>query len=113
MKLSDSVRTRTLCQTALIHVPPVLQEEADHFLRGVWAARVGVEAGGAAAGPGMAGAMDELLLEQHFPTRVGVQRARVGMPAAHAPSAACVLSGIAGVDCATTSSPLHGCMVAS
>ena len=55
----------------------VFQEEAEHLARRIRPLRVGVGAGGAAPGPGMAGALDHPVLE-HRPTgRVGVGRAPV------------------------------------
>ena len=50
----------------------LLEEEAEHLPRGVGPSRIGVGSGGAAARPGMAGAMDHPLLKHRLPIRVGV-----------------------------------------
>ncbi len=57
----------------------MLQEEAQHLLRGIGPARIGVGARGAAAKPGMAGAVDHPLLDHRLPIRVNMQRTAVGV----------------------------------
>src|SRR5262245_59320012 len=54
---------------------PLLQEESQHFTRGIGALRIGVSAVPAAAGPGMPTAMDEPLLHHNLPGRVPSHRA--------------------------------------
>src|ERR671918_2077286 len=61
----------------------VLEEEPEHLPRGIGPLRIGVGPGGAAARPGVAGAVDDPLLEDHLPARVSVKRAAVGMPAGY------------------------------
>jgi hypothetical protein len=61
----------------------VLKEEAEHLPRCVRSSRIGVGAGRTTARPGMAGAVDDPLLENYLPARVGVKCASVGMPARH------------------------------
>src|ERR1700685_3345339 len=61
----------------------VIEEEAQHLFGGIRAARIGVGPGRAAAGPGVACAMDEPLLDQRLPARVDVPRANVGMTVGH------------------------------
>ena len=64
----------------------MLQEEAEHLARGVGAPRIGVGSSGTAAGPGVAAAMDQPLLEYRLSAGVGVNRAAVGVPARHLPA---------------------------
>ena len=52
----------------------MLEEEAQHLAAGVGPLRIGVGADGAAACPGMAGAMDHPLLEHGTAVGVGMQR---------------------------------------
>jgi hypothetical protein len=59
----------------------VLEKEPEHLPRRVGPLRIGVGAGGAAARPGMAGAVADPMLEDRLPVRVGVKGAAVGMPA--------------------------------
>src|SRR6266851_4733227 len=60
-----------------------LDEESEHLPRGVGPPRIGVGAGGTAARPGMAGSVDDPLLEDRPPARIDMDRAAVGVPAGH------------------------------
>jgi hypothetical protein len=60
----------------------VLEEEAEHLLRRVGPSRIGVGAGGTAAGPTMASSVNDPLLEDRPPACV-VKGAAVGMPAGY------------------------------
>jgi len=51
----------------------MLEEEAEHLLRGVGPSRIGVRAGGAAARPSVTGSVDDPLLEDRLPARVSVE----------------------------------------
>ena len=59
----------------------VLKEETQHLPRCVRSSWIGVGAGRTAARPGMACAVDDPLLENYLPARVGVKCAAIGMPA--------------------------------
>jgi hypothetical protein len=55
----------------------MLQEESKHLARRIGPLRIGVGAGGAAPGPGMAGALDYPVLEHGLTSCVGMDRAPV------------------------------------
>jgi hypothetical protein len=55
----------------------VLEEEAQHLSRGVWALRIGVGANGAASRPSMSGSMDVPVLKDCPPARVSMDSARI------------------------------------
>ena len=59
------------------HGGRVLEEEAQHLSRGVWALRIGVGANGAASRPSMSGSMDVPALKDCPPARVGMDSARI------------------------------------
>jgi len=59
------------------HEGRVLEEEAQHLSRGVWALRIGVGANGAASRPSMSGSMDVPVLKDCPPARVGMDSARI------------------------------------
>jgi hypothetical protein len=59
----------------------VLEEEADHFPRGIRPARIGVGAGGTASRPGVPGPVDRPLLAPRLAGRIGVDGTAVGMTA--------------------------------
>ena len=61
----------------------MIEEEAEHLLRGVGPSRIGVGAGGAAARPTMASSVNDPLLEDRPPACVSVKGAAVGMPAGY------------------------------
>ena len=58
----------------------VFEEKTQHLARSVWSSRIGVGARGAAARPGVGGAMDVPMLKDGAPARVGMDRAGIGMP---------------------------------
>ena len=62
----------------------MLEEETEHLARGIGPLRIGVRAGGAAACPGMASALDHPVLKDRLTSSVGMWRATV------APSAGCL-----------------------
>src|SRR5262245_23341826 len=62
------------------------EEETQHFPCRVWPSRIGVGAGGTAARPGVAGAMNVPVFGDHPAALVGNDGASVGMPVGH-PSA--------------------------
>src|SRR5205823_3397635 len=57
----------------------MLEEEAQHLLRGVRPSRIGVGASGASSRPGMSGTMDFPVLKDCAPARVGMDCAGIGM----------------------------------
>ena len=61
----------------------VFEKEPEELPRRVGSVWIGVGAGTAAARPGMSGAVDDPVLEDRLPSRVGVKRAAVGMPAGY------------------------------
>jgi hypothetical protein len=61
----------------------VLEEKAEPLPDRVGPARIGVGTGAAVARSGMAGTVDNPLLEHQLPVRIGVERPAVGMPAGH------------------------------
>ncbi len=59
----------------------VLEEEAQHLVRGIGSVRIGLGASTASARPGMPGAVDDPLLEDRLPAPVNVESAALGTPA--------------------------------
>src|ERR1035438_9443724 len=64
----------------------MLEEETQHFPRCVRSSRIGVGARRAASGPGVSGSMDAPALNDSSPTRVGMDRAGIGMPSRYPPA---------------------------
>src|SRR5258707_9385353 len=79
----EAIQTRARVGVSSAFRQRVLDEESEHLPRGVGPPRIGVGAGGTAARPGMAGSVDDPLLEDRPPARIDMDRAAVGVPAGH------------------------------
>src|SRR3954467_15198893 len=62
------------------------QEKSQHLRRRVGSARIGVGARGTAARPGVSGAVDGPVFEDVAPAGVGMDRARIAVPARSPPA---------------------------
>src|SRR5258705_13909137 len=63
----------------------MLEEETQHFPRCVWSSRISVGARRAASRPCVSGSVDVPVLKDFPPTRVGMDRAGIGMPSRYPP----------------------------
>jgi hypothetical protein len=64
----------------------VIAKEPQHFLGCVRPSRIGVRPRGTAARPSVTSSMDAPLLQNCFPVRVSVDRARIGVAAGNLPA---------------------------
>src|ERR1700686_2915616 len=62
------------------------EEKPQHFPRCVGSSRISIGASRAASRPCVSSSVDEPVLEDSAPTRVGMDRARIGMPSRYPPA---------------------------
>src|SRR5690348_13297454 len=80
--VSLSSASRPLCRPARVD-QRLLEEEAQYLPGGIGSSRIGVETRGTSARSGMAGSVDNPLLQDRPPALIVLHGATIGMPARH------------------------------